>query len=357
MMKAFMMMLSVLLLSSCTNIGPKVTQSDRFNYNSFLQYSDNQQMLLNIVRLRYLDNIYLLTVSSVVTQMSLTQGVSGIIAAPTWSGPNVTNAGQIEGAVAYQEKPTVTYLPLQGKEYVIQLMTPIHIKIIYLLLRSGWGVNFVLRAIVQKMGPFENAIIASRGVTQHIPIYESFLRLSWIFHQLQYGNNLNVTYEKVHDRFAIKFSIPHLSKLDNASKKVLAKIGITEAAPYVWFVDKNDAHPHHVTIETRTMLGLLNYLSKGVSIPDDQIRHKVAPITYLANGKPFDWRKVLFNMLEIKSSNVTPQNAYISIFYKGYWYYIADNDFKSKETFSLISTLSGFQQGHVSQSQPIFTIN
>ncbi|RLC01544.1 MAG: hypothetical protein DRH34_08945, partial [Deltaproteobacteria bacterium] len=46
---------AILLLSSCTNMGPKTVTRDRFQYNTAISDSWKEQTLLNIVKLRYAD--------------------------------------------------------------------------------------------------------------------------------------------------------------------------------------------------------------------------------------------------------------------------------------------------------------
>ena len=54
--------LGLLLLTGCTSLGSRTIPRDSFNYNEAMAQSRNQQMLLNIVRLRYLDIPDFLTV-------------------------------------------------------------------------------------------------------------------------------------------------------------------------------------------------------------------------------------------------------------------------------------------------------
>jgi hypothetical protein len=65
------------LLNACTSFGSRTVPRDSFNYNEALAQSRNQQMLLNIVRLRYLDIPDFLAVSSVITSYTY-QGDVGI---------------------------------------------------------------------------------------------------------------------------------------------------------------------------------------------------------------------------------------------------------------------------------------
>ena len=57
-----------LFLGGCSSFGPKRVASDRFDYNAAIARSANEQMLLNLVRLRYREVPVFLALSSVLTQ-------------------------------------------------------------------------------------------------------------------------------------------------------------------------------------------------------------------------------------------------------------------------------------------------
>ena len=59
---------AVILISGCAAQGAKRVPRDRFDYNAAIAHSTREQMLLNIVRSRYLEVPVFLTVSSVLTQ-------------------------------------------------------------------------------------------------------------------------------------------------------------------------------------------------------------------------------------------------------------------------------------------------
>ena len=63
-------LISLLILNGCTSFGSRNVTRDRFNYNEAIAQSHSQQMLLNIVRLRYLEMPNFLEVSSVITSYS-----------------------------------------------------------------------------------------------------------------------------------------------------------------------------------------------------------------------------------------------------------------------------------------------
>ena len=101
----------VLLSTGCAlRVGPKTVTRDRFDYSSAIDSSWKEQMLLNMVRNRYVDPPFFMDVTQVVASYSF--GGKAAINAPDWKGNPV---GPTAGASGHwTESPTITYSPLQG---------------------------------------------------------------------------------------------------------------------------------------------------------------------------------------------------------------------------------------------------
>ena len=59
------------LLAGCTGFGPYVLQQSRLQYNEVVKTTTEQQLLLNIVRLRYTDTPSSLAVSAIAAQFEI----------------------------------------------------------------------------------------------------------------------------------------------------------------------------------------------------------------------------------------------------------------------------------------------
>ncbi len=73
----FLLLSAVALLSGCTSFGSWIMTGERVNYNAALQITNDEQLLLNLVRLRYLDSTAFVEVGSITAQSSFQSGLEG----------------------------------------------------------------------------------------------------------------------------------------------------------------------------------------------------------------------------------------------------------------------------------------
>ena len=81
------------MLVSCSSIGPPHVARDRFDYAEALSRSWKENMLLNLVKLRYADAPLFLDVSSIVEQYTLQGQLSAGAQFPVNSGGNPSSVG------------------------------------------------------------------------------------------------------------------------------------------------------------------------------------------------------------------------------------------------------------------------
>ena len=144
----------VFLISGCAAQGAKRVPRDRFDYNAALAQSTREQMLLNIVRSRYLEVPVFLTVSSVLTQYEYDSsiGLSGILE----FGSGTTDRAIGDANLRFSERPTITYLPVEGQEFSAHLLSDIPSEIIFAAAQAGWSVDVFMRIGIQRLGAAEN---------------------------------------------------------------------------------------------------------------------------------------------------------------------------------------------------------
>src|SRR5215472_13993965 len=63
------------LLAGCASVGPEALQQNRLQYNEIVKTTSEEQLLLNIVRLRYTDTPSSLSVSTIAAQFERSQSL------------------------------------------------------------------------------------------------------------------------------------------------------------------------------------------------------------------------------------------------------------------------------------------
>lgn len=153
--RALVCIIICFLISGCNTIGPRSISNGRSDYNRALVKSDREQLLLNLVRLRYHDTPQFIEVSGITAAYELitNPSLAGTLGATGEPGPLVGGIG-----VTIKEKPTITYTPLQGKKFITQMLSPISGEKLVLLAQSTRDVETVMRLALQVVGTEKNLV-------------------------------------------------------------------------------------------------------------------------------------------------------------------------------------------------------
>jgi hypothetical protein len=100
--------LLTVLLTACS-LGPRRLEQGHLAYNAALKAAADEELLLNLVRLRYLDTIEFLTASSVSSQISFSVSLGARL------GTEIDQPNRLViTEFAYADRPTVTFIPLSA---------------------------------------------------------------------------------------------------------------------------------------------------------------------------------------------------------------------------------------------------
>lgn len=341
-----------LALAACQTVGPRSLQYGRGQYNVIVQRTDGEQLLLNLVRLRYRDAPLFLEVSSISSSLSLELGTS--VGAVAGAVPAQVTPG---GSVLYTERPTITYSPLHGQRFGQQFLSPVEPRVILLLYHSGWSIDRILKVFVQRLGPLANAPRASGPTPADAPQFRDFFRACELLRGLWEEGLLDLGYMTYADEPVIALRIDpsatnatqvtelsHLLRLEAPAQTLLLSPRLRPGDPAV------------VPLVTRSLLGGMYYASHGVEPPDADIAAGRVTRTKTVDGAAFDWRLVTGNLMRIHHARRRPDGAYLSVFYRERWWYIDDSDLDSKSTFSFLSQALEMLSSDVKSSGPVLTL-
>ena len=349
-----------LLFIGCGVIGPASMKKQRNRYNQVVAYTGSEQMLINLVKLKYRDNPTFLQVSSIST--NLQWGGNAGVNVPV--GSNIYSAGNLvplSAGINYTENPTVTYTPLTGEAFVRQMLTPIPIETLILLFQAGWPIDTVFRLVVQEVNDLENASPASGPTPEREPVFINFLEAAFILGDMQKRRIIEWGIGDKEGDVAKMYIRSDLSSGEQHSiSKLKALLGLKHRAGKIeeyqikygiCFTD-----PGTVNVVTRSMTDILFYVSQAVDIPDVHIEKNLVTITRKPDGTPFDWGQLHREQIKILSSKEEPENAYIAVQYRGFWFYLDDSDLDSKSTFLLLEILGDLQGGTTPSAAPVLTL-
>jgi hypothetical protein len=170
------LILAAAILISCTSVGPRTVEVDRFDYSTAIADSWKQQTLLNIVKIRYVDLPVFVDASSIVAGYSLQTGVSvgGVLSSERAVQGDY---GSLGGQAIYTDRPTITYVPMTGEKFLRGLITPIDPKNIFFMLQSGYAADFILSLSVESLNGVRNRTAAGGPVREADPDFVRALEL------------------------------------------------------------------------------------------------------------------------------------------------------------------------------------
>jgi hypothetical protein len=343
-----LLVIGVVVLSACTSIGPQRLESDNTAYNDALGEAWKQQMLLNMVKLRYGDAPVFINVASLINQYSFEGQVS--LNSPGWDRPN--NVGPPVGGVAgrWADRPTITYTPVTGEHFTRSLLTPIQPMSLLSMVQSGWPVEFVFGVAVRSINGIAN------GTRAHLLQQEPDPRFGELLHSLseiQRSSAIDIRIDRRPDGEVAVLVIKKgdLGPVAGARRRVreILDVGVevTEfRLEYGAIADRPDA----VAMLTRSLLEIIGEFSFGVEVPQqhlEQGRCRPAP-RFEAEWEP--------PSVTIRSGGDAPGDAFVAVRYRDLWFWIDDTDFPSKRRFSFLLLLTSLAETGSSPAAPLITV-
>ena len=350
-----LLLAALLTASGCAQLGPGLVKAGRNDYNQVLAQTDDEEVLLNLVRLRYADNPVFLDVASVSTSFTWNQGLQaeGFKFEPNSTDDRVGVRGNLD----YTERPTITYTPLGGADFVRNVLTPVELDSLLLLSRSGWSIERLLRVMANRMSGIDNAREASGPTPGEAPKFADFVRAAKIMRELQRAGLLTFGYRKVGEKTVPAMRIEPEALGSDQLRALSTLIGLQ---PDKRIITLDSAarrpRPDAIGIELRSLVGIMFFLSHGVDVPERDIAAGRVTATKADSGELFDWHLVVGDLLDIKSQDEPPVKAAVAVEYRGSWFYIDDTDIESKYTFMLLGQLSALQAGTIERAGPLLTL-
>ncbi len=379
------------LLAACTGtIGSM--KDERLLYNEAMKSAAEEQLLLNIVRLRYSDTPSSLTVSSIAMQTE-TQRSFGIV--PFFgTANNESELRRFTGLLPQFQvqsinRPTISLTPLDDQDFTRRLFTPMTAEGVLYLAKTSWPIATVFRLWLENLNWIPNASSASGPTPARAPELSEFERGMRALQALQDRNLIVFSTEEREEALASDIAAERVTAADliAAAKEgfeyrssqdgknwtlikrrrvpvmrvhpdAIRATDMTEmarifrlrrdATRFEIEIEKVDPFTYPprgmetIDLETRSLLQVLYFVSKGIEIPADHLQRGFAVHTRTADGRPFDWSEVTRGLFKVSSAiaDQPPTTAHVAVKYLDHWFYIDRRDADTMSTFSLLMELA-----------------
>lgn len=344
-----------LLLPGCAAFGPKRIPPDHFNYNEAISRSWNEQMLLNLVRLRYIEMPVFVDVSSVLTQYSYTGDIGASGSAGRSMGFDQWAAGANTG-LSYSERPTITYTPLRGKEFSRRLLSPIPAEVVFSLAQSGWRMDMMLPICIERLNEVENMSFAAVSSPDDLERLRTFRQLLLLLGELNEREALEM-YLDERETPPVRYLVfgenqsPDTQRIIDEVKRTLG----LDPQRNVFRVTERITRrkPDEITVQMRSLMAMMLFIARGVEIPPAHLREKrvvqmVSPAHEEMYAPLFPWR--------IHSWVDRPDDAFVAVRYQGHWFSIEISDHETKLALALLTTFFRLLAPDVPSPAPVISL-
>ncbi len=351
--------LSAPAIGACSSIGPATVPRDRADYSAAIGDSWKQQTLRNIVKLRYGDFPVFMEIAQVITGYTFATTAAAGFGAANFTSTSVGGPAAIGGNAAvgatYIDRPTVVYAPLTGNDFIKTLMRPIPPAAVLFLLQSGYAATVVLPIAVDSINGVANE---SRRPGMSRPGDPEFTRLVQLLYELQRANALQIRVDRSKDNSETSvIGFPPVSVTPEVVAKIaevrrilhLTGAGRSHRVHYGGWSGKGD----EIAIVTRSMLQVMMELGIFAQVPEADIAGGKATMGAGNSPSPGSEQPPLLNIM---SGGAPPLDAFAAIEYKGRWFWIPDNDIRSKSIFSGVMLLFSISDVGVRTAAPVVTI-
>jgi hypothetical protein len=342
---------SIVALSqaSCSAIGPASISANRTDYNMAIQHTNDQELLLNLVRSHYRDTMYFTTVERIAaTEMMVRSAEASASFGFLQNSPEggispLHNSAQGltlgPAAVSITENPTVFYAPIEGEKFVRQMMTPMNPEVLLLLVRSGWSIDRVLSISVEDMNGLQNAPTASGPTPSYEPEFKDFREAVHLMRELQREHKLK--FGRTADGKRVEIRLAHQASMSPSGARLKRLLNLApNIDKFAVVADPDKQDENTLVLTTRSLVASINYLSQGIDVPKRDIASRWVRTTVHTDGKtPFDWQELLDGVFHVLSADAPPAASSVAIKYRNTWFYIPNDDIDSKSTFVLLTQL------------------
>jgi hypothetical protein len=337
--------------ASCASVGPKTIPRDQFDYGNSIAGSAREQILANIVGLRYVEAPVFVNVSSVINQY----GLEGEVALNAGANTSITgsNTVGVGGASRWSDRPTITYTPISGQEFAASLLTPIPPEALFALVQGGWPAHVLLRLAVRSINGVENEWAGPSTRRQADPLfYDVLAAWSRLRNARVLALRRSAEEEGAHIVLYLNEERRRMSPQARQDAEFLfdaleLEPGANDIRMTYGLIPESSKD---MAVLTSSILELMNELAWRMDVPPKHIEEGRTTSTFVADDPE------LVPLVKIHYAKERPDTAFVAVHNRDYWFYIDDRDTFSKRTFALVQIMLSLTDSGDAARGPVVSI-
>lgn len=354
------------LLCACAGgfgLGPAKLAPTRIDYNVAIEKSNNEEMLLNLVRMKYFEQPLFLQVGSVASSFSynLSGGFSATLPEHHSVADGAYNVYTPNLSGQYSDSPTVTYTAFQGQAYAQQFLADMDFDRFITLYKAGWDIGYLMPILFARFGTIDHAYDAHRGfMPEH---HARFLKLTSLMRRIDNRGDLDILKVSLGDNATATVMSMDFSDQGEA-RAVQGLIG------YDLGIQRTQAGRYHSTfkiVPANMLRSNMGRAADGLPVVPLRLRNCLRAIDYVAqgilvprehadSGRAVDLRTQFRGLCAIVASRDKPAEAYVAIRHDDMWFAIDNDDTRSKEVFQLLMNIFSLQSADPPKTTPVLTL-
>lgn len=263
-------------------------RTDFNDFNTIVHQSQTEQLLLNLVRMRYREAPLFLQAGSITASYENT--VSAGAQATAQQGDQ--SLVGVTGNYTFSAKPTIVFTPVEGQQYVQQLMAEVSPQTFALLLRAGWPIEKLCGLLVESISPTDGQQLSGRPKAPTHAEFEAFVK-----------------------------------SLGDAERA--GRLTIVRRADGGFDMHAGDRTLPLERFQLRSLFAAMFEAAECIEVP-------AAKASQTPPNSPGDEIRILVGEKPMA-------DALVSVQYAGWWYGIANDDIRSKDTLALFMQLCRIQ--------------
>jgi len=336
-----------LLLASCGSYGPRTMDRDQINYGNSIGDTWKNQMLANIVKIRFVDMPVFVDVGSIVSGYTLSTTVNGRLGfSDSFVGGNSQGLG---ASGTYTDRPTITYMPKTGDDYLRAILEPVSPSNLLALIQAGYSSELLFTWAVEAINGVHNWSVTKRKDSRADPEFIEYVQLMQELQTLgAVGFELTTNED---NKSAIVFRLKKEGLADSTvekSRRVGEIIGLDpnrDQFRVIYAPFKSD--PDTLSIQTRSVIQMLSAMAGFIDVPAERAAYAVPGYDFSGTSqRPF----------RVHSAEDKPDDSFAQVRYEGYWYWIENSDLLSKRVFTLMLFMTTLTNQAKDANAPVLTI-